>query len=111
MIIAGDLNTDSISGNPEQNAGYQIILGSGFSDAWNVVREGELGFTWALHTGDSRTSTPPTQRIDLVLFRGGVRPDEIELTGHRPSSRTPSGLWPSDHAGVVALFNLKPRDE
>lgn len=111
VIIAGDLNTESASGDPAQNAGYQIILSSGFSDAWNVVREDELGFTWPLHLGDSVTSTTPTQRIDLVLFRGGVNPDEIELTGHRPSSRTPSGLWPSDHAGVVALFDLKPRDE
>jgi endonuclease/exonuclease/phosphatase family metal-dependent hydrolase len=111
LIIAGDLNTESASGNPAQNAGYQIIVSAGFSDAWNVVREDELGYTWPLHLGDSITSTTPTQRIDLVLFRGGVRPDEIELTGHLPSSRTPSGLWPSDHAGVAALFNLKPRDE
>ena len=111
VIIAGDLNTDSTSGNPADNAGYQIILSSGFSDAWNVEQQGESGNTWPLHLGDSITSTTPTQRIDLVLFRGGIRPDEIELIGHLPSSLTPGGLWPSDHAGVIAVINLKPRDE
>jgi hypothetical protein len=25
--------------------------------------------------------------------------------GHLPGHRTASGLWPSDHAGVVAVFN------
>ena len=107
VIIAGDLNTYSLSGNPAQNAGYQIILSSGFSDLWTLFHEGEPGNTWPLHLGDSSTSTTPTQRIDLVLFRGDVGPEEIELIGNRPSDRTPDGLWPSDHAGVVASFNLK----
>jgi len=109
VIIAGDLNTDSPTGNPTQNAGYRIILSSGFSDLWTLFHEGESGNTWPLHLGDSSTSTIPTQRIDLVLFRGNVRPEEIKLIGNRRSARTPEGLWPSDHAGVVASFNLKRR--
>jgi endonuclease/exonuclease/phosphatase family metal-dependent hydrolase len=109
VIIAGDLNTDSPGGNPAQNAGYQIIVSSGFSDLWTFFHEGEPGNTWPLHLGDSSTSTTPTQRIDLVLFRGDVRPEEIKLIGNRRSARTPDGLWPSDHAGVVASFKLKGR--
>jgi endonuclease/exonuclease/phosphatase family metal-dependent hydrolase len=109
VIIAGDLNTDSLSGNPAQNAGYQIVLSSGFSDLWALLHESEPGNTWPLHFGDSSTSTTPTQRIDLVLFRGDVHTEEIELVGNAPSARTPDGLWASDHAGVVASFNLKLR--
>jgi endonuclease/exonuclease/phosphatase family metal-dependent hydrolase len=107
VIIAGDLNTDSPNGDPVQNAGYQIIAGSGFSDAWTELREGP-GYTWPLHLGDSATSSPLTQRIDLVLFRGEVRPLQVKRIGHRPTARTPSGLWPSDHTGVVATFSLRP---
>ena len=42
------------------------------------------------------------QRLDLVLVAGGIRPVSIERVGHLAEDRTPSGLWPSDHAGLVA---------
>ena len=110
VIVAGDLNTDSPSGDPAQNAGYQVFLSSAFSDIWTLFHAGEIGNTWPLHTGDSVTAATPTQRIDLVLFRGAVGPDEVELIGNRSSGGTP-GLWASDHAGVVASFDLKPLRE
>jgi endonuclease/exonuclease/phosphatase family metal-dependent hydrolase len=111
VIVAGDLNTDSPSGDPAQNAGYQIILSTGFSDVWSLLRQGDPGNTWALHLGDSATPTIPTQRLDLVFFRGDVLAEEIELIGNSPSDRTPDGLWPSDHAGLVASFNLKAKSD
>ena len=50
-----------------------------------------------------------TERIDLVL----VNPQEKEIknviavtTRDRPFSMTPGGLWPSDHAGVVARIKF-----
>jgi endonuclease/exonuclease/phosphatase family metal-dependent hydrolase len=111
VIVAGDLNTDSPSGDPAQNAGYQIILSTGFSDVWSLLRQGDPGNTWALHLGDSATSMIPTQRLDLVFFRGDVLAEGIELIGNSPSDRTPDGLWPSDHAGLVASFNLKAKSD
>ena len=103
VIIAGDLNTDSPSGNPTDNAGYQILRSSAFSDIWTSFHEGEAGNTWPLHVGDSLTATTPSQRIDIVFFRGAIDTEEVELVGDLPTS----GLWPSDHAVVVALFDLK----
>jgi len=44
-----------------------------------------------------------SQRIDYVFSRG-LSPEETRLVGDKPNSRTPSGLWPSDHAGVVATL-------
>ena len=107
VVLAGDLNTDAPGGDPSQNAGYQIILSSGFSDMWNLLHAGEPGYTWALHTGDSVTSITPTQRLDLMLFRGDLEAEGGERLGHSLSDLTPSGLWPSDHAGLVAFFDLK----
>jgi hypothetical protein len=46
------------------------------------------------------------QRIDLVLLRGAIGVDEVNLIGDRPDDRTPSGLWPADHAGLVAKLEI-----
>jgi hypothetical protein len=40
----------------------------------------------------------------LILFRGAIDVDDVELVGDKQADRTPSGLWPSDHAGVVATL-------
>jgi endonuclease/exonuclease/phosphatase family metal-dependent hydrolase len=44
------------------------------------------------------------RRSDLVLTAGTrARPSpKVEVVGDRGADRTPAGLWPSDHAGVVA---------
>jgi len=108
VMIAGDLNTESASGDPALNAGHQIIVGAGFQDAWTVSHPADPGFTWPLHLEDPFTSVAPFQRIDLILFRGQLEVLSTELFGHTPADRTASGLWPSDHAGVVSSINLKP---
>ena len=107
-IIAGDLNTESATGDLAQNAGYQIIVGSGFLDAWTLLHPGNPGHTWPLHGDDPFTATTPIQRLDLVLVRGELNVLNTELIGHTPAALTASGLWPSDHAGVVSTVNLKP---
>ena len=110
VILAGDLNTDSASGDPVGNAGYQILSSSGFLDLWSLLNPGSAGNTWALHLGDSLTATTPTQRIDLIFFRGEIDAVTIELVGSTPAALTPSGRWPSDHAGLVGTLDLKAFD-
>jgi hypothetical protein len=34
----------------------------------------------------------------------------VNLIGDTPADFTPSGLWPSDHAGVVATLTLPEGD-
>jgi endonuclease/exonuclease/phosphatase family metal-dependent hydrolase len=46
-------------------------------------------------------------RTDHVLLRGTLSPVSAERVGHRQSDRTPGGLWPSDHAGVLAKITLE----
>jgi hypothetical protein len=50
-------------------------------------------------------STPPTERIDLVF--GGGRVDAVNAHRIGTDDLTPSGLWPSDHAGVVATVRIR----
>jgi hypothetical protein len=47
------------------------------------------------------------QRIDLILTLGNIEGQNIALFGADPSTRTPDGLWPSDHAGVVAQVTVE----
>jgi hypothetical protein len=42
-------------------------------------------------------------RIDLILTRGPIAATEAFLVGHTAAGLR-SGLWPSDHAGVVATL-------
>jgi hypothetical protein len=41
-----------------------------------------------------------SHRIDLVIVPPNTEIEEVELVGADPADHT-SGLWPSDHAGVV----------
>lgn len=102
VILAGDLNT-----GPGVSPAYGQLLEAGFGDTWSVTQSGEPGFTNPLFTEDPfNANATPDQRIDLVLFRGDVVPAEDYLVGNRIADQTPSGLYPSDHAGVVATIRV-----
>lgn len=109
VVLAGDFNSDAESTDPAQNSTYQLLLSAGFVDAWKQKHPNEAGYTWALHENDPFVFTIPHERLDLVLWRGNVEALSADVVGEDQSTDlTPSGLWPSDHAGVVTTFNLKP---
>jgi endonuclease/exonuclease/phosphatase family metal-dependent hydrolase len=98
VVALGDFN----SGPGGDLGAYGILLAGGFSDAW----AGGDGLT-CCHAADLHNPNPTlTKRIDLVLTRGGFETVSVEVVGEHPADRTPSGLWPSDHAGVVATLRL-----
>jgi endonuclease/exonuclease/phosphatase family metal-dependent hydrolase len=108
VILVGDYNSRADgTGTPT----YSDLTGAGFTDAWSVTHPGELGNTFG-HEPLLRNETPDlTQRIDLVLFRGSLSDSlsvlDADVVGDEPDDRTtPSGLWPSDHAGLVARLGL-----
>ncbi len=103
LVIAGDFNS-AASGGPDTTATYNKLTNSGLQDAWTLVST-DPGFTWPLHGEDPFTATStPSERIDLVLVRNGVTVSGAARVGNTSADRTPSGLWPSDHAGVVATL-------
>ena len=98
VVAIGDFN----SGPGFDLGAYGILLGGGFSDAW----PGGPGNT-CCHAADLHNPSPTlTKRIDLVLTRGGFETVSEEVVGDDVADRTASGLWPSDHAGVVATLRL-----
>ena len=49
------------------------------------------------------------ERIDIVFTRNiALATGQSILIGDTPAERTPSGLWPSDHAGVVPRLESAP---
>jgi endonuclease/exonuclease/phosphatase family metal-dependent hydrolase len=102
VILVGDFNASAEgAGSPT----YSDLLNGGLQDAWSLLHPGSAGLTWG--------PTPPAdpklelqQRIDLVLFHGNFEADRSARVGGRWSDRAHSGLWPSDHLGVVATLDL-----
>jgi endonuclease/exonuclease/phosphatase family metal-dependent hydrolase len=111
VILLGDFNS---WGDGPGTPTYGKLIGAGFKDAWSVTHRNEPGYTFGHLPDLSNTTTDGflTERIDLVLFRGALSALDADVVGEELSARTPSGLWPSDHAGVVATLGWqKDRDE
>jgi len=105
VIMAGDFNS-AAAGGPDSPAAYQSLTSAGFADAWALTQPSDPGFTWPLHLEDPYTSmATPTERIDLVLTKGSSVPLFAARFGNTSMFQTPSGLWPSDHAGVAAVID------
>lgn len=102
VILAGDMNSTPATDT------YAAITAAGFADIWAQLNAGDTGFTCceALPTIDN--SIPSLyERVDMFLLRGPLEAESISRVGADPGNRTPSGLWPSDHAGLVAGVELE----
>jgi endonuclease/exonuclease/phosphatase family metal-dependent hydrolase len=107
IILAGDFNSDAkhTMNYPSDNTNsYSIIAGNNFKDAWDELRPNNPGFTWSLmevpNTAPGVNFTP-FERIDLIFSDG---PEAVSIM--RTGIEKLNGLYASDHAGVVAVFDL-----
>jgi endonuclease/exonuclease/phosphatase family metal-dependent hydrolase len=106
VVLLGDLNSEPGTAGDS----YEILTAADmFSDVWATIGTGD-GFTccFAPLLSEPRTTRDLDQRIDHVLWRGDLAPESVDVVGDEDADRTASGLWPSDHAGVVATFTLSP---
>lgn len=108
IILVGDLNTGP--GRPAADGGqatYDFILSTGFLDAWSMKKPATQDGFSCCHLGDLSNRHPTLrQRIDLVLTRGAVGGmlTNAWLVGNTTGDYARYGVWPSDHAGVVARW-------
>lgn len=100
VILYGDFNANAEPGYNHFPT-TDLIVSAGFVDAWHALRPFEAGLTWPLHGEDPYTSqSKPNQRMDLVYTRG-VGAEKTYRIG-----LPVQGIWPSDHAGVVAAVSM-----
>ena len=109
VILLGDLNSAAGSGGVAYESDtptYDNMLSAGFVDAWSLRHGTDEGFTCCQAEDLRNLPGSLTERIDLVLLRGELGTSNVQLVGDDPADRTPSGLWPSDHAGVRAVLRV-----
>ena len=107
--MSGDLNT--VPGS----ASYNALTGIGLTDSWAALHPTDVGYTCCQvyqNGGIEDVINNPVSnlitRVDYVLVRGPVQASHAVLVGADPSTRTALGLWPSDHAGLVATIGMLP---
>jgi endonuclease/exonuclease/phosphatase family metal-dependent hydrolase len=99
-LVVGDFNSPPA----EATGAYGIVTGAGFTDAWAGLHPNVAGLTCCLDPTLTDAADPLETRIDLVLYRSAFTPLSADVVGEDAGDRTASGLWPSDHAGVVAAL-------
>lgn len=107
IILAGDFNSDAedtVGYPPDETDSYGYIVNAGYKDAWHELHPHDYGYTWPLFIGDPTSGTIPIERIDLIFSKGPKAISAIR-TGMDPDPVY--GLYASDHAGVVAEFDLE----
>ncbi|MCY4355531.1 MAG: endonuclease/exonuclease/phosphatase family protein [Truepera sp.] len=116
IILVGDFNSPPESG---QTSPYHILVAAGFVDAWtqrSYAFNNRLGPTCCQSEGLTNGESLLDERIDQVWVRlpgGGSRSDSsgqigytrVSLLGDSPEDML-QGLWPSDHAGVLAELRI-----
>lgn len=101
VILVGDLNSHPAESG---SSAYANLIGAGFVDTWVQANPSKPGFT-CCNAEDLLNPTPTLEtRVDHVLTRPEVGIFRSKIIGIDADNRTLSGLWPSDHAGVVATL-------
>jgi endonuclease/exonuclease/phosphatase family metal-dependent hydrolase len=94
VVVVGDFNAEPADvGMPAEYVDAWAVAGTG-GPGWSCGQVADL-------TGECALAT----RIDYVFARG-PEVGRCWVVGDRDEDRTPGGLWPSDHAGVVADLTL-----
>ena len=106
LVMAGDFNADADNALDPTYATYQAAIGAGFVDAWSAANGADPGYTCCQNQNLLNFPSTLNQRIDLELLRGAIGVDEMNLVGDGAGDRLPSGLWPADHAGLIATLDI-----
>ncbi len=109
VILVGDFNAPAPG-----NLTYQSIIDGGYQDA--CLESPAIGDRDGLTFGhDSDLLNPYAnffERIDFIFHRPdqsltNFKTGPVVVVGDEQHNRTSSGLWPSDHGGVIAKLHLK----
>ena len=100
VIIGMDSNAQAFP--LPQDPTYVDFISAGYNDVWSQLFPKLPGLTCCQDEADNNPVSELYQRIDLVLTHGNVIPWGAALIGADAHSRLPDGLWPSDHAALVA---------
>lgn len=109
-IVTGDLNAVAESDEVRLLEGFltepavpDLLL----VDAWRYAAPGDRGITWSRGNPHAAVTGEPDARIDYVLVGTPRGAGAALVTGARVVGDRPvGGVWPADHAAVVADLTL-----
>ncbi|MGD8281338.1 MAG: hypothetical protein PVJ80_12715 [Gemmatimonadota bacterium] len=117
-IVSGDMNSDAEAEPtaPSWTPTYDKFIEAGYTDVWALAPHSprDRGFTCCNDPDLVNPAGELDQRIDFVLMRNSVESPEglhrgnfrARVVGDGWNDVTPSGIWPSDHAGLVATISM-----
>jgi endonuclease/exonuclease/phosphatase family metal-dependent hydrolase len=128
VIVVGDINS-----SPEDEVidlGFMAIVPpymqfvdkAGYTEAWTIrpgkpkLRPGKpklrpakpKDFTCCQDEDLLNKKSALYERIDVIFSSELPVKVKAKVVGNHKKDKTPSGLWPSDHAGVVARLYFEP---
>lgn len=115
IIVVGDTNS-SPEHSPILSGLYGLIIppymqfvddsvGAGYADAWTLRPGKPNGFT-CCYDEDLTIPADLYERVDMIFFNEIPSRVKANVMGNDEADQTPSGLWPSDHAGVTARMEF-----
>lgn len=108
-VVVGDFNSVADVGTS-----YQLMTGAGFTDVWSVRAPlGQSGLTCCQDVVLTHPRSLLSERIDYVWTANTPLSSPVLAftVGDQPifRTRTEPRLWPSDHAGLIALLRFGER--
>ena len=110
VIVVGDLNS-----SPEHMpvgdilTPYMWLEFAGYVDVWTLRPGNPKGFTCCQAENLLNPESILYERVDMIFCSElPINNVKANLVGDDEAYKTPSGLWPSDHAGVVAQMEFAP---
>jgi endonuclease/exonuclease/phosphatase family metal-dependent hydrolase len=104
VVLVGDINA-----LPDTGA-YVILEDAGFVDSWTESMDGDPGYTAGQTDDLDNVPSQIDHRVDYIFHNADGYVDGVigagEIVGEELSDRTPAGLWPSDHAGIVLTESI-----
>ena len=112
VILVGDINSSPqdqifVVGPYTIVPPYKQLLNAGYADSWTLRRGSPAGLTCCQATDLLNPNSLLYERIDVVFSsKLPVGKVKVNVVGNDETDKTPSGLWPSDHAGVVTRMKF-----
>ena len=115
LIIAGDINSspeDPVLAPPGLPTPivppYKQLVSAAYLDTWTLRPGNPKAYTCCQAEDLLNPESILYERIDVIFT--SEEPDRVKANtvGNDEDDRLPSGLWPSDHAGVVARMEVAP---
>ncbi len=113
VVLVGDLNTRA---DGSTTPTYATLMDAGYVDVWTRrLGRPDDGFTYCHAANLLNPIQQFYERIDFILVKNETVASQrfavgaiviARIVGEEQRDRTPAGLWPSDHGGLVARFRI-----